>query len=239
MAQPSRAALLWAAGAVVCLLVGIVARPATAQEQVPTYATPSSTYLDPWVTGVPPINPAMSCQTEGGPDGSVVLQSIFGHPDPSTWRPLSLATLFSEGWDEAWVPSPSGAGGASRQGWIDGAFATLPRVYFFTFAQGFNQSPKGTAYLGAYTVATPFNRRLDLITNVPFVLRNNVATGLPVIDASGQTATATRSHTGFGDISFTPRVLLHETQDFSLTAEVAVSSGAMARAVLLASETTE
>jgi Putative MetA-pathway of phenol degradation len=34
--------------------------------------------------------------------------------------------------------------------------------------------------------------------------------------------TTSQSHTGFGDISFTPRVLLHETKDFSLTAELAV-----------------
>ena len=31
-----------------------------------------------------------------------------------------------------------------------------------------------------------------------------------------------KNHTTFGDISFTPRVLLHETKDFSLTSEVAV-----------------
>ena len=30
----------------------------------------------------------------------------------------------------------------------------------------------------------------------------------------------TKDHTTFGDISFTPRVLLHETKDLSLTAEV-------------------
>jgi hypothetical protein len=56
------------------------------------------------------------------------------------------------------------------------------------------------------------------------VLRNNVETGLPINGRSGQTVTTTQSHTGFGDISFTPRVLLHETQDFSLTAELAVST---------------
>jgi hypothetical protein len=33
-----------------------------------------------------------------------------------------------------------------------------------------------------------------------------------------------RSHTGFGDITVTPRVLLHETRDFSLTAELAVTT---------------
>jgi hypothetical protein len=154
---------------------------------------------------------------------STCTESIFGKPDPNTWRPLLLSTLFSEGWSEAWVPSPNGSGGAPRQGWINAADGNLYRLNFFTFAQGFNDAPKGNAYLGAYTLLTPLSRRLELITNVPFVLRNNADTGLPVIDESGQTVTTTQSHTGFGDISITPRVLLHETQDFSLTAELAVS----------------
>ena len=98
----------------------------------------------------------------------------------------------------------------------------LYRGWFFTFAQGFNDPPKGNAYLGSYTLMTPLSRRLMLITNIPFVLRNNAESGLPIIDPTGQTVTTSRSHTGFGDISFTPRVLLHETQDFSLTAELAV-----------------
>jgi hypothetical protein len=54
-----------------------------------------------------------------------ILQSICGKPDPNTWRPLSLATLFSEGWHEAWVPSPNGSGGAPRQGWINAADGNL------------------------------------------------------------------------------------------------------------------
>jgi hypothetical protein len=156
-----------------------------------------------------------------GPWGTVT-ESIFGKPDPNTWRPLSLSTLFSEGWSEAWVPSPNGSGGAPRQGWINAADGNLYRLGFLTFAQGFNDAPKGNAYLGADTLMTPLSRRLELITNVPFVLRNNADTGLPVDEESGQTVTRTQSHTGFGDITFTPRVLLEETQDFSLTAELAV-----------------
>jgi hypothetical protein len=61
-----------------------------------------------------------------------------------------------------------------------------------------------------------------LITNIPFVLRNNAVSGLPVIDPNLPAVTATKCHSGFGDISFTPRVLLHETKDLSLTAELAV-----------------
>jgi hypothetical protein len=164
-----------------------------------------------------------ACGVDRGLCGTIT-ESIFGKPDPNAWRPLPLSTLFSEGWNEAWVPSPNGSGGAPRQGWINAADGNLYRLNFFTFAQGFNEPPKGNAYLGAYTLLTPFSRRLELITNVPFVIRNNADTGLPIIDPSGETVTATKSHTDFGDVSFTPRVLLHETKDFSLTAELAVST---------------
>jgi hypothetical protein len=150
-----------------------------------------------------------------------ITQSICGQPDPDTWRPLPCSTLFSEGWNEAWVPSPNGSGGAPRQGWINAADGNMYRLWFFTFAQAFNQGPKDNAYLGAYTLYTPLSRRLLLITNIPFVLRNNAGSGLPIISPTGLTPPS-KDHTTFGDISFTPRVLLHETQDWSFTAETAV-----------------
>ena len=80
------------------------------------------------------------------------------------------------------MPSPNGSGGAPRQGWINAMDGNLYRLWFFTFAQAFNRGPKGNAYLGAYTIFTPLSRRLDLIINVPFVLRNNAVSGLPIID---------------------------------------------------------
>jgi hypothetical protein len=98
----------------------------------------------------------------------------------------------------------------------------LYRLNFLTFAQAFNQGPKGNAYLGAYTLYTPLSRRLELITNIPFVVRNSASSGQPIINPTNPSAPTFKSHTTFGDMSFTPRVLLHETQDFSLTAEVAV-----------------
>jgi hypothetical protein len=150
-----------------------------------------------------------------------ITESVFGPADANTWRPLPLSTLFSEGWHEAWVPSPSGSGGAPRQGWINAADGNMYRLWFFTFAQAFNQGDKGNAYLGAYTLYTPLSRRLLLITNIPFVLRNSAGSGLPTIGPTGLTPPS-KNHTTFGDISFTPRVLLHETKDFSLTSEVAV-----------------
>ena len=75
------------------------------------------------------------------------------------------------------MPSPNGSGGAPRQGWINAADGNMYRLWFFTFAQAFNQGSKSNAYLGAYTLYTPLSRRLLLITNIPFVLRNNAAAG--------------------------------------------------------------
>ncbi len=48
------------------------------------------------------------------------------------------------------------------------------------------------------------------------------SSGLPIIDPGNPLRRTSQSHSGFGDISFTPRVLLHETQDFSLTSELAI-----------------
>ena len=48
------------------------------------------------------------------------------------------------------------------------------------------------------------------------------SSGLPIMNPINPAATTTKSYSGFGDMSFTPRFLLHETKDFSLTAELAV-----------------
>jgi hypothetical protein len=149
-------------------------------------------------------------------------QSVFGPADPKTWGPLSIKKFFSEGWNKPWVPSPNGSGGAPRQGWINAANGNFYRLWFLTFSEGFNSPPKNTSYLGDFTLYTPFSRRLMLITNVPFVVHDNVLAGLPFIDPN-QPGSSLQSDTGFGDISFTPRVLLHETNDFSLTSELSVT----------------
>ena len=90
-----------------------------------------------------------------------ITQSIFGTPDPNCWHPLPLSSFFSEGWNEAWVPSPSGSGGAPRQGWINAVDGNLYRLTFFTFAQGFNNSRPSNAYLGSNTILLPLSRRLE------------------------------------------------------------------------------
>ena len=143
------------------------------------------TVTQPLYYPVPGAGPASPRVVQG--IFGTITESVFGHPDPDTWRPLPCSTLFSEGWDEAWVPSPNGSGGAPRQGWINAADGNMYRLWFFTFGQAFNQGDKSNAYLGAYTLYTPLSRRLLLITNIPFVLRNSAASGLPTISPSGLT----------------------------------------------------
>ena len=123
-----------AAGSLAVLTVGVLARPGIAQQPAPAAATPAVTQVVPPAQTAQPIDGAISGDCcNACSHGSVILDSIFGKPDPNTWRPLSLGTLFSEGWNEAWVPSPSGSGGAPRQGWINAADGNLYRLNFFEF----------------------------------------------------------------------------------------------------------
>jgi hypothetical protein len=197
----------------------VVAQLVAAQEPVPV-EEPTFTQFGSPEENVQPTGPGN--WSEPCSPGEVVWESIFSKPNPDTWRPLPFSTLFTEGWDEPWVPSPNGSGGAPRQGWINAADGNMYRLWFFTFAQGFNEPPKSDAYLGSYTLLTPFSRRLMLITNIPFVVTNNTSDGLPTISPQGRAVSTMHSQTTFGDVSFTPRVLLHETQDFSLTADLTV-----------------
>jgi hypothetical protein len=229
------------AGTFAWLLVGAMPPPGAAQDLRTTARAASLADLVPPEEAVQPTEAAPSChvveasvpvapRVERGLFDTIT-ESIFGEPDPDSWRPLPLSTLFSEGWNQAWVPSPRGSGGAPRGGWINAVEGNLNRVWFFTFSYGYNTPPKSNAYLGSFTLLTPLCRRLMLITAIPFVLRNNADSGLPTIEPSGLTAATSKSRTGFGDISFTPRVLLHDTKDFALTAELTVLTATGSRPI--------
>ena len=115
-----------------------------------------------------------------------ITQSIFGQPDPNSWRPLPFSTLFSEGW-RALGAVAQRFGRAPRQGLDQCRGRQHVPAGFFTFAQGFNKSPaRATPTSGRTRYITPLSRRLMLITNVPFVLRNNAGGGLPTIEPDGQ-----------------------------------------------------
>jgi len=137
-------------------------------------------------------------------------ESLTGdvYADPSRWRPLSLGTFFSEGWDEAWVSPPAGGGGAPRQGWINAADGVFYRLAVATFGYKNGSTDNGDGYNGAVTLYAPLSRRFELQFDVPFVVSAQGTHGSP-------------SHTGFGDFQITPRFILSEsidvTQSLNLT----------------------
>jgi len=139
-----------------------------------------------------------------------IRESLVGdaYAEPSTWRPLALATFFTEGWDEAWVGPPPGEGGAPRQGWLNAFDGVFYRLGITTFDYAHDAGDNGDAYAGTLTLFTPFNRRLELRSDVPFV-----------VSSKGSRNTY---HTSFGDLSLGPRLLLSETQSFTQTFDVAL-----------------
>ena len=131
------------------------------------------------------------------------IESMTGdvYAEPTRWRPLSLGTFFTEGWDQAWASPVNGSGGAPRQGWIgalDGVFYRLG-IGTFSFAREANEN--GNAYTGAVTLYTPLSRRLEMRYDLPMITSSKGSTD--------------DYHTAAGDIVLSPRVILSETQDFT------------------------
>jgi len=212
--------------------VAILATEARAQEAPPESPPPSSVVA-------PPAGPLSlsSMATTGEPARSgwnpqptrtnffdLAIASNFGGADVPPWSPMPLRTLFTEGWDEPWVPQPDTSGDA-QQGWIDAADGSLYRLWFLSYNFTNHLSQGGNGNTGAYTIYTPLNRRLELITTIPFV------TSQPTLNVGRQTfpnqgtmppAIGHRTATGFGDLTFTPRVSLMEDDYFSLVAQTSI-----------------
>lgn len=132
------------------------------------------------------------------------VESLTGdvYADPSRWQSLSIYTLFTEGWNEPWVSPPTGEGYAPRQGWINAYDGVFYRLGIGTFGYANGAERLGDTYTGGATFYTPLSRRLEVQYDIPVAVSNN-------------------SHTDFGDLQITPRIILSETkavtESFNLT----------------------
>ena len=129
-------------------------------------------------------------------------ESLWGdvYAEPSTWRPLSAGSFFSEGWNQPWASPPPGAGGAPRQGWINAADGVFYRLGIVT--GGFADDVNGESqYTSGLTLYSPFSRRFEIQTDVPFLI-SNVGRGRD-------------RHTSVGDLQITPRFLISESESFT------------------------
>ena len=153
---------------------------------------------------------------------AVARDSIFGMSDPPPWRPLALGSV-SEGWRDPWVPPPNGSSGALRKGWIGAPDGVSIRLFIATFAEDFRVVQGGNAYRSRFDLYTPLSRRLLVITSIPTINSNSPSFTLPTWDPGsslGRVGRPPGRGTSFGDLTVTSRLMLAESQDFSLVAQL-------------------
>jgi hypothetical protein len=156
------------------------------------------------------------------------LESLFGEASTDNWTPLYLSDLFTRGWDEPFVFSPPSSSGALRQEWINASNGVFYRQWTLQYTFRSTVPHGGNVDIGQWGIFAPLSRRLELFITVPFVDYRRFA---DPIAASGPGSPITRSSTAsstssykatFGDVTFTPQVMLHETQDTSIMSILAI-----------------
>lgn len=170
----------------------------------------------------PPTDSAFAIRTPRRGFWEVAKDSLTGPADDGTWRPLSLRTFFTEGWDEAWAAEPDQSGDA-QQGWINAADGNFYRLWFFSYTYT-NRIGRPDGHTGAYTVYLPLNRRLELVASIPFV------TSQPTFNLGKSNfpnpnpPRPDQRSTGFGDLTLTPRFMMIEQDNFTLVTQVSVQT---------------
>jgi hypothetical protein len=157
-----------------------------------------------------PLEPAKSIDAAGPLD--VIWQSIVGSGQQRPWTPLPIDTLLTEGWDEPWLSPPSGSGGAPRQGWVNAADGHFNRNFILDYVTTKHVVDGQDGQLGVFQFQSPLSRRLWISVDVPLVSILQTADGVP-------------GKTSFGDLNLFPKVMLHETQDLSISAGLGVRFG--------------
>ena len=147
--------------------------------------------------------------TETGLVG-LIRESLFGTRG-DLWRPLTLGTFFSEGWNEPWRASPRSTTDTPRQGWINAYDGVFYRLAFIDFQYQNNNLQNGNEYLGTIISFIPISRRFQMRFDVPFI-------------ASNKGGENNNYHGNFGDFVISPRFLLSERRDFSQVVECLVST---------------
>jgi hypothetical protein len=126
--------------------------------------------------------------------------------DDNTWRPLSLGTFFSEGWNEPWAGGPAGQSGLTpRHGWLGSFEGVFYRLWLVNnvYQYNLNRPYGGEGYSSSFITFLPFSRRFELFLSVPFITANG-------------TEDPNRGYrSDFGDISLAGSFLLSESEAFT------------------------
>ncbi|MGP0062890.1 MAG: hypothetical protein ACLQGP_04710 [Isosphaeraceae bacterium] len=160
----------------------------------------------------PTFDPASPPRVVMGPL-EVMRESIFGPASPEDWKPLTLGTFFSEGWDEPFTRAPAGTNGAPKQNWdatpsgIFGRYATLdfyytnalqpvPGLFLPTTALFVTVHPRtnGNQYALYSTFLLPLSARLQLMPGTTFISDNTSSPGGHYVANWGDTGVQVRFH---------------------------------------------
>ena len=205
--------------------------PGPARAQVSTPAVPATSTSPMAMPNLAPIGESEVFAVPVAPKvqltaGEVIRESIFGAADKKDWKPLTLGTFFSEGWDTPFTNAPEGTNLAPKQNWIGtpagvfGRFATLDTFYtnHLNNVPGLFLSPNapfmpvhtfttGNQNTGFATILIPLNARLELLLGTVFIASNKSS---PAGGYSGN----------WGDTGIQARFHLIDQRDFSLVALV-------------------
>ena len=114
------------------------------------------------------------------------------------WTPKYANNVFSE-IAEPWVAPESGSSGAPRHGWLNtfDGFFTKEWHASYTFARNLNKSGRRDRHVGTFRLQLPVSSRAWVGLTLPAVHTSNTS--------------------NLGDISITPKLMLHETRDVSIS----------------------
>ncbi len=136
----------------------------------------------------------------------IIKDSLVGELHKERWHELSFATLFSEGWNEPYAPVSHYV---PRQTWIGSADGAFYRLFVVSSSYAQLASGAGNQTSTSSLLFTPFNRRFEIGWYAPW----DVST--PSGNSSGQASS-------FGDLTVTPRLMLHESTHLSLVSSMAI-----------------
>ena len=160
-------------------------------------------------TAVPGVAQEKSPPPKDGLLGAIV-KSLTGdvYAEPSRWRELSWTSLFTEGWDEAWVSPVAGGGGAPRQGWLNSFDGVFYWLGIATYSYSHNFLDNGNQNAGLLQFYLPLNRRFEFRVDIPAAVSNRGATG-------------DDNETNFGDFTLVSRFIVSESQNLTQSFNVA------------------
>ena len=118
-----------------------------------------SSIVPPEDESEPPHAPAITVPDLPRSFLDVVYESLFGdaysEAAQAAWRPLRLATFFTDGWNEPYIEPPAGSGGAPRVAGSTRSRELSSASWYFLFAFANEGNARGTSTWRVHDLCPP------------------------------------------------------------------------------------